>query len=52
MMVAVVVVMVVVVASNVYVNNAYNVPSTIPSALCTQPSHKLCEEGAIIIVTL
>lgn len=52
MMVAVVVIMVVVVASNVYVNSAYNVPSTILSALCTQPSHQLYEEGAIIIVIL
>lgn len=51
-MVAVVMVMAVVVTSNIYVNNSYNVLTTVISALCIQSSHQFYETGTIIIAVL
>lgn len=52
MMVAVVMIMAIVVTSNIYVNNSYNVPNTVISALCIQSSHQFYETGTIIIAIL
>lgn len=52
MIVAVVMVMAVVVTSNIYVNNSYNVPTTVISALCIQSSHQFYEVGTVIIAIL
>lgn len=52
MVVAVVVVMAIVVASNIYVNSSYNMPSTVLSALSIQSSQQIYEVDIIIIAIL